>query len=301
MSCSHTPSGDAASALRIDDRWLTETARTLARGIATDLALDRLPILADALEDAGCDNFTLLNHLRSDDTHLVGCWALRRLLRTTLLLPGGVPLEFAYCPPGSFVMGGQGYRSHDNQRPVHSVKLTQGFYTGIHPLTQGQWRAVMGNNPSQFRGDQRPVEQVNWDDAKHFCQRAAEHVGQPVRLPTEAEWEYASRAGTTTEADYYPIARGETSDVGKSPENPWGLFDYLGNVYEWCEDLFDRGYYQRAPETDPVCRESDDDLRVCRGAMWATWGLKRRLSNRHPQSPSTCDSGTGFRVVFTAG
>src|SRR3954469_24983968 len=99
MSCSHQPPPYAPNPLRVEGRWLTETVLALARGVAADLAFDRLPILADALEDAGCDNLALLHHLRGDELHRVECWVLRRLLRTTLLLPGDVPITFAYCPP----------------------------------------------------------------------------------------------------------------------------------------------------------------------------------------------------------
>ncbi|MCU0704911.1 MAG: hypothetical protein MUF18_13120, partial [Fimbriiglobus sp.] len=133
MPCSHLLPTDAVA---FDPAWLSETALALARGIAADGALDRLPILADALEDAGCHNFSLLNHLRSAEPHRVECWALRRVLRTTLPLLGGVEMAFAWCPPGSFLMG-----SPESEAVVyyddfqHEVRLTRGFYCGVYPVT----------------------------------------------------------------------------------------------------------------------------------------------------------------------
>lgn len=316
MPCSHLPPADLPDPLRVDDRWLTETALALARGIAADLGFDCLPILADALEDAGCDNFTLLSHLRHEPEHRVECWALRRLLRTTLMLPGDVPMVFAYCPPGSFLMGNL-KATHGDEFPVRRVVLTKGFYAGLFPVTQEQWRAVMGVNPSRFRGDRRPVEQVDWMDATVFCATASEAVGRLLRLPTESEWEYACRAGTETRFHFgddfragqvncrthYGRARrdreNQTSDVGTLRPNDWGLFDCHGNVREWCADLYDNTFYARGPRMDPIC-DDGDDLRVCRGGSWRDNGYDCRSTSRKAARASTCDDGTGFRVVFTA-
>jgi hypothetical protein len=117
-----------------------------------------------------------------------------------LKLSGDVPISFAWCPPGTFQMGSN---NADNEKPVRTVKLTKGFYMAVYPITQAQWKAVMGTEPSKFKGTDRPVEQISWTDAVEFCTKLTVKLsgrGQ-VRLPTEAEWEYACRAGTTT--DYY--------------------------------------------------------------------------------------------------
>ncbi|MFY7952831.1 MAG: formylglycine-generating enzyme family protein [Armatimonadaceae bacterium] len=354
MPCSHLPPADAPDALRVDDAHLTETVLLLARGIAADLGFDRLPILADALEDAGCDNSALLNHLRHEPEHRVECWALRRLLRTTLLLPGGVPITFAYCPPGTFLMGSpesEAERYDDEMQ--HAVRLTRGFYCGFAPVTQAQWRAVMetdpnyskgylevidvdggrrtvmGTDPSYFEGDDRPVEQVSWYDAQTFCARLRDLTGTVARLPTEAEWEYACRGGTNTpfywgselngtEANCgnYPHGvkpygtvvegpyLGETTVVGRYSEaypHPWGMVDFHGNVWEWCDDWFNENYSSFCPQVDPKCRYPNQwGRRVLRGGSWYTFPDGCRAAVRIAENPERrCDS-TGFRVVFTA-
>jgi sulfatase modifying factor 1 len=318
MPCSHIPPARAADTLRVEDRWLTETVLALARGVAADVAFDRLPILADALEDAGCDNARLLKHLRHEKRHAVGCWALRRLLRTTLLLPGGVPMAFAYCPPGSFLMGNADPHAPPEERPQHRVTLTTGFYAGIHTVTQGQWRAVMNTSPSAFsvRSDLMPVERVSWEDAQKFCRRAGELVARPLRLPTEAEWEYACRAGTSTAFHYgdrpkldlmtchmTPDGYGRRMlpvDVGKLPPNPWGLFDTHGNVREWCADWYDEGYYHVSPATDPT-GPNRGRYRVCRGGCWFDLPPACCSHSRGMFEPDRRSRYHGFRVVFTAG
>ncbi len=321
MPCSHLPSPDLPDPLRVDDSHVTETVLLLARGIAADRAFDRLPILADALEDAGCDNFALLNHLRSDGDHAEGCWALRRLLRTTLRLPGGVPITFTYCPPGTFTMSSDVRETAYDERPVRRVTLTTGFWAGVVPVTQEQWRAVAGTAPSQFAGPRRPVERVSWDDAQGYCRRASAALGRAVRLPNEAEWEYACRGGTTTEYHWGdvptredmtcdprvmwdnrqpPPPRGQTTDAGSYPPNPWGLFDCHGNVWEWCHDYYVPTYYATAPAVDPVCRRSDDGQRVIRGGAFDNFSNLCRSASRYSAFPESHRDTIGFRVVFSA-
>ena len=119
----------------------------------------------------------------------------------------GIEMKFAWVPPGSFLMGGTKY---DQEKPAHRVTLSKGFYMGVFPVTQRQWLAVMGYNPSNFRGDDRPVEMVSWHDCQEFCEKLGNLTGKPIRLPTETEWEYACRAGTTT-----PYFTGEGPDALK--------------------------------------------------------------------------------------
>ncbi len=172
-------------------------------------------------------------------------------------------MKFAWIPPGSFMMGGS---ANDDEKPIHKVIITRGFYLGIFPVTQAQWAWVMGsgNRPSYFPYDDRPVEQVSWDDCQIFCARLRELTNRPIRLPTEAEWEYACRAGTST--DYYS-GNGEpalqqagwyagnsdeqTHPVGKKAANEFGLYDLHGNVWEWCSDWYDEAYYGKSDEKDP--------------------------------------------------
>lgn len=323
MPCSHLPPTDARDPLRVEEAWLTETVLLLARGVAADVAFDRLPIVADALEEAGCDNVALLHHLRSGEPHRVECWALRRLLRTTLTLPGGVEMAFAWCPPGVFLMGSpesEAGRLDDEQQ--HEVRLTKGFYAGVHPVTQEQWRAVMGSDPSHFQGDTLPVERVSWEGAQAFCAKVRELTGKLVRLPTEAEWEYAARGGTATPFYWGSALNGmqancngnrpygtettgpyleATSAVGKYAAeypHPWGLTDVIGNVLEWCADWYDEGFYARSPAEDPECRDGEQACRILRGGSWSYPAWNCRAAARHGILPANCGYKLGFRVVF---
>ncbi len=209
----------------------------------------------------------------------------------TFLLPGGVSMIFAFIPPGSFRMGSDHPEGYGNEKPVHRVTLTQGFFMGVHPVTQSQWQAVLDTNPSHFKGKDRPFETVSWDDCQEFCRELTVSQGGrfAIRLPTEAEWECACRAGTTTEYHFGDVInpdlvnyngkhswngsptgaeRSETAEVGSYPCNPWGLSDMHGNVWEWCEDASDEEFYTMSPAEDPV-RNIDREMgRVLRGGAW---------------------------------
>jgi uncharacterized protein (TIGR02996 family) len=204
----------------------------------------------------------------------------------TVLLDGVVEMTFHFIPPGSFLMGGpadEEQRSPNNRQ--HRVTLTQGFYLGIHPVTQAQWQAVMGSNPSHFQGENLPVESVSWEDCQEFCRKLSERDGQRYRLPSEAQWEYACRAGTTTPFHFGPtistdqanydgnfpqgqgkkgVCREKTTAVGSFPANAWGLFDLHGNVWEWCQDAY--GRHGDNDTTDPLNNEGGS--RVLRGGCW---------------------------------
>ncbi len=192
--------------------------------------------------------------------------------------------------------------------PVHRVVLSRPFWLGIHEVTQGQWRKVMGSRPSKFRGDpRRPVERVSWVQVREFIRRLNAKEGAAVyRLPTEAEWEYACRAGTTTAWSFGPrpeplsrfawwIADSglRTHPVGLLEPNPWGLFDMHGNVGELCSDRFGREYYGRSPARDP--RGPDRGaFRVSRGGSWQSGPTRLRSAARVMAEPGP---GLGFRLV----
>jgi formylglycine-generating enzyme required for sulfatase activity len=239
------------------------------------------------------------NPFLSDRTRLPG-------EKVTLQLPGDVSMGFAWCPPGSFRMGS--VRGDSDEEPVHKVTLSKGFFMGIHPVTQAQWKAMMGTNPSHFKGVNRPVESVSWDDCREFCEKiTAVLKGRvTVRLPTEAEWEYACRAGTKTgywsgnddaaldRVGWYSANCSETQPVGQLAPNAWGLFDVHGNVWEWCSDWF--GPYSANEQTDPI-GQSSGDSRVLRGGSWYYGSGHCRAAYRFRNVPQL-RYNIGFRVCF---
>jgi formylglycine-generating enzyme required for sulfatase activity len=212
----------------------------------------------------------------------------------TLELPGDVPMFFRRIPAGSFRMGSRGYFAREE--PVHHVQITQDFYLGTFPVTQEQYQAVAelcskikGSDPSGFKGPRRPVENVNWHEASGFCHWLTEQndlpTGFEVLLPTEAQWEYACRAGSETE--YYrgdgeealaeigwfdENSDNETHDVDeRSESHPFGLFGMHGNVWEWCRDAWDEQAYRQRPDgvCNPECAgEGANRQRVLRGGSW---------------------------------
>jgi formylglycine-generating enzyme required for sulfatase activity len=213
--------------------------------------------------------------------------------------------EFVSIPAGEFVMGSS---SGNDEKPRHRVRITKGFEIGRTVVTQAQWRAVMGANPSGFTGDDRPVENVSWNDVQRFLERVNdENDGYRYRLPTEAEWEYAARAGSTadTVADGKAVAwfaansGGETHPVRQKQANAWGLYDMLGNVWEWCADWYGARYYASSPADDPQGPASGT-TRVVRGGSWYFTGGFVRPAFRYRIIPDVRSDDTGFRLVREA-
>jgi hypothetical protein len=202
-------------------------------------------------------------------------------------LPGGIKLDMVMLPAGSFLMGSPASDPDavSAEKPQHQVKL-KSFSIGQYPVTQEQYQAVMGNNPSNFKNNPKnPVEMVSWNEAQEFCKKLSQLTGKKYRLPTEAEWEYACRAGTQTRfyfgddaaklGDYgwYDQNSGsKTHAVGEKKPNDWGLYDMSGNVWEWCEDPYHDSYANK-PENiknngNTAWPSSDISLRVLRGGSW---------------------------------
>ena len=223
-------------------------------------------------------------------------------------LGSGVTMELILLPAGDFLMGsppdeeGRG----TDEGPRHSVRIAEPFYLGKCEVTQTQWKAVMGNTPSDVKGDNLPVTNVSWDDCRQFCRKLSERGGRQIRLPTEAEWEYACRAGTTTAysfgnslvrlGDYGGPGKG-TYPVGTRKPNPWGLYDVHGNVWEWCADFW-HGSYDGAPTNGTARRTSPDaPRRVLRGGSWFNRPVNCRSARRHWYMPDVRYGNLGLRVA----
>ena len=218
-------------------------------------------------------------------------------------LGGGVTMKLVLIPAGKFMLGAEGPQQQ------HEVTISKPFYMGVTEVTQAQYEAVMGTNPSHTKGATNPVEMVSWNDATEFCKKLSEKTRQAVRLPTEAEWEYACRAGTQTAfsfgddpsalGDYawWGMNSGETTHpVGQKKPNAWDLFDMHGNVYEWCADWV--GYYPKVAVTDPQGPASGK-YRVLRGGDWAGIQVMCRSAVRVGLTPVNRGINFGFRVAVS--
>jgi len=238
-----------------------------------------------------------------------------------------IGMEFSWIPSGSFMMGSPNSEADRLQEegPQRLVTMARGFWMGRYEVTQGQYEAVMGTNPSGFKtcGKDCPVEQVSWNDAKEFISKLnARNDGFVYSLPSEAEWEYAARAGTTTafafgdslsstQANFdgnYPYGNApkgpnleRTTKVGSYRPNAWGLYDMHGNVREWVEDIYNKDGYAGLP-TDGSANtlRGDSSFRVLRGGPWGTFGGGSRSAYRLWDSPTLRLNYGGFRVVARA-
>jgi len=221
----------------------------------------------------------------------------------TLDLGNGVKLELVLVPAGEFMMGDGNFA---DEKPAHRVRIAKPFYLGKFEATQAQYQQMMGVNPSQFKGQDLPVEQVSWDDAQEFCSKVSEKTKWVVRLPTEAGWEYACRAGTKTDfytggfgaeaerAAWYKKNSGNTTHaVGQKLRNAWGLYDMHGNVWEWCADWY--AEYEAVPFTGP--QPVQGQQRVLRSGSWCSGLGDCRSSRRRKSDPGCREAHFGFRVA----
>ena len=220
-------------------------------------------------------------------------------------LGNSINLEMIAIPGGTFMMGSPEGEGGDSEKPQHEVTV-QAFYMGKYPITQAQYQQIMGNNPSKFKGDERPVECVSWNDAVEFCQRLSGQTGKEYRLPSEAEWEYACRAGTTTKYYFgdditsdlanYDGNVGETTSVGQYSPNAFGLYDMHGNVWEWCQDKW-HDNYQDAPNDGRAWVSGDISIFVLRGGSWDGFPRYCRSAYRGRDVPDDTVNDLGFRVA----
>ncbi len=225
-------------------------------------------------------------------------------------------MEFCLIPAGRFLMGSPDFEEgrYKDEGPEHEVTIGRPFYLGRYPVTQAQWEAVMGTNPSQFKGANRPVESVSWNDCQEFNRKLNAQAGEArYRLPSEAEWEYACRAGSKTRysfgndetlladhAWYDKNSRNTTHPVGQKKPNAWGLHDMHGNIYEWCQDHWHGGYIG-APTDGSVWESGGGSNRVFRGGSWSIVARYARAANRYGDEPGGRGVDFGFRLVLPPG
>lgn len=237
-------------------------------------------------------------------------------------LGNNINLDMVYIPEGSFIMGSSEEEEGRNkdEAPLHEVKITP-FFMSKYPITQAQYTIIMGNNPSFFPGENKPVENVSWFDCVEFCQKLSKLTKKQFRLPNEAEWEYSCRGGTVTPfytgetintdfANYQGkfaygkgksgICRQQTTDVDTFPPNPYGLYDLHGNVWEWCSDIWHNSY-ENAPSHNKSWENDDTEQiqppRVLRGGSWDDTAYYCRSAIRLWMSPIVKGKLIGFRVV----
>jgi formylglycine-generating enzyme required for sulfatase activity len=222
-------------------------------------------------------------------------------------------MEFVFVQEGCYRMGDARGNGEPDERPAREVCI-DGFFIGKYEVTQGQWKELMGANPSYFRecGDDCPVESVSWHDAQEFIKRLNQRTDGKYRLPTEAEWEYAARNGGrdeqwagTNEASELPDyawhdnnSSGKSRPVGQKKPNSLGLYDMGGNVWEWTQDSYNKNAYKSYSKNNPVYEDRGEG-RVLRGGSWYSQGKDVRSSNRYSRPASHKGGNVGFRVVRT--
>lgn len=219
-------------------------------------------------------------------------------------------VEFVAVPAGCFQMGDSFGDGQTDEKPVHEVCL-DGFLIGKYEITQGQWQAVMGKNPSFHKGENYPVDNVSWNDAQEFISKLNQQSGKQYRLPTEAEWEYAARSGGKPEK----YAGGDNVDllawnsansnllthqVGTKAANALGIYDMSGNLWEWCQDWRNDGYYKTSPRKNPPGPPTGSS-RVNRGGSWNLDSSYVRVANRSWGEPNNRSYFLGFRLAASSG
>ena len=223
----------------------------------------------------------------------------------------GISIDMVRVEAGTFIMGAtpEMKNPYHWEKPTHQVTLTNDYYIGKYEVTQALWQTVMDNNPSYFKGDNLPVENVSWDDCQEFISKLNRLTGKTFRLPTEAEWEYAARGGkksrgyqysgsnNISDVAWYGANSGnKTHAVGSKQANELGIYDMSGNVWEWCHDLYDK--YSSSSQTNPTGATSGSD-RVGRGGMWIYAAGVCRSSYRDCDAPDNRDYYLGLRLVLS--
>ena len=224
------------------------------------------------------------------------------------IITNSIGMKLVYIPSGEFMMGSpEDEEGRWKDETQHLVKLGKGFHMGVTQVTQAQWQGLIGNDPSHFKGNDLPVENVSLNDAMEFCRKLSEKESKRYRLPTEAEWEYACRAGSTgpyagRSLDdlgwYSDNSGGKTHPVATKEANAWGIFDMHGNVFEWCQDWY--ADYPKGKGADPT-GPANGSCRLLRGGAWGYYPTNCRSANRGRDSPRNRNDGVGFRVALDSG
>jgi len=275
----------------------TTEARSVVAFALAALALTALSLLTSGCQMTGCCRpYVPLNEPGTGPTNAV---------RTVNVTPE-VPLLLIQCAPGTFEMGSLDKKTgaRSDEMPQHKVTLSKGFWIGRYEITQKQWETVMGSNPSfNKKGGDYPVEQVSWNDCQAFLKKLSEMTGVKFRLPTEAEWEYACRAGRSCEhvvnvpetaGWFYHDDDHDTHPIGFKAPNAWGIHDMHGNVCEWCQDVFSR--YSENHVVDPKGGATGND-RIFRGGSAWTPVSDARCTCRDYDSPDVHHGCIGLRVA----
>ena len=231
----------------------------------------------------------------------------------TIPVKDGISIDMVRVEAGTFTMGATAEMENpfDYEKPTHRVTLTNDYYIGKYEVTQALWQAVMGNNPSNFKGDNLPVEKVSWDDCQEFISKLNRITGKTFRLPTEAEWEYAARGGNKSRGYQYSGSNNlldvawfrdnsgsKTHAVGTKQPNELGIYDMSGNVDEWCQDWYWYGAYSSSSQVNPTGANSGS-YRVCRGGSWGCIARICRSSYRYCGTPVSRYTFLGLRLVLS--
>ena len=267
------------------------------------------------------ENNKMLELERQEKARIELAEKVAKLAQNSYILSPTLIANLVKCPTGSFIMGSQKFEiGRDSDEKPHRVTISKTFYISKYEVTQKEYETVMGENPSSFKGENYPVESVSWIEAKDFCKKLNEIYkeylpsGYQFDLPTEAQWEYACRAGTTTALNngeyiidsiicqnldqvawYFNNSNYNIHVVGQKKPNEWGIFDMHGNVWEWCRDWY--GGYQFLAVTDPTGPNIGSD-RVIRGGCWDSFARFCRSASRRSYSPARRFHILGFRLAL---
>ena len=298
-------SSTRASVTKKNDALLKGTLETEEIGLKLDVGVKVPDIYVDQFsriitDDGNREVSALLKESEILGQQPVGS---RTAGKSETYISNAIGIKFRLVEPGIFWMGSE--KGNIDEGPRRKITLTRKYYLSVFEVTQEQWILVMGGNPAYFKDPLRPVEMVSWNDAQEFCHKLSEMDSAEYRLPTEAEWAFACRAGTSTEypwgndftTDYAWCSvnsEGETAIAGSRKPNPWGFHDMIGNVWEWCEDSY--APYNDKKSTDPLAANGSD--RVLRGGGWFNVPERCRSASRDYRAPDyRTSSYIGFRVV----